>query len=101
MNKKLIRLTESDIHRIVKESVNKILNEIGDTPKGQLALGAVAGRANVRGNRNTEMAASNKAWDNSASGKVSGRHYDSGYELGKDMERDKQLKQRLASRLKN
>ena len=27
MNKKLIRLTESDIHKIVKESVNKILNE--------------------------------------------------------------------------
>ena len=27
MNKKLIRLTESDLHKIVKESVNKILNE--------------------------------------------------------------------------
>ena len=27
MNKKLIRLTESDIHRIVKESVNRILKE--------------------------------------------------------------------------
>ena len=26
MNKKLIRLTEQDLHRIVKESVNKILN---------------------------------------------------------------------------
>jgi hypothetical protein len=25
--KKLIRLTESDLHRIVKESVNRILNE--------------------------------------------------------------------------
>lgn len=33
MNKKLIRLTESDLHRIVKESVNRILNEIGDTVK--------------------------------------------------------------------
>lgn len=34
MNKKLIRLTESDLHRIVKESVKKILTEgenwIGD-----------------------------------------------------------------------
>ena len=100
MNKKLIRLTEGDLHRIVKESVNRVLNEIGDTPKGQLALGAVAGRANVRGNRNTEIAASNKAWDNSASGKVRGTHYDSGYELGKDMERDKQQKQYIASRLK-
>ena len=27
MNKKLIRLTESDLHRIVKESVNKTLKE--------------------------------------------------------------------------
>jgi hypothetical protein len=27
MNKKLIRLTESDLHRIVKESVNRILME--------------------------------------------------------------------------
>ena len=27
MDKKLIRLTESDLHRIVKESVNKVLNE--------------------------------------------------------------------------
>ena len=28
MNKKLIRLTESDLHRIVKESVNKIISEL-------------------------------------------------------------------------
>ena len=28
MNKKLIRLTESDLHRIVKESVNRVLNEV-------------------------------------------------------------------------
>ena len=32
MNKKLIRLTESDLHRIVKESVNRLLNEIGERP---------------------------------------------------------------------
>lgn len=28
MNKELIRLTESDLHNIVKEAVNKILNEM-------------------------------------------------------------------------
>ena len=28
MNKKLIRLTEVDLHRIVKESVNNVLNDI-------------------------------------------------------------------------
>jgi len=36
MNKKLIRLTENDLHRIVKESVNRVLyNEgLGDRFKG-------------------------------------------------------------------
>ena len=32
MNKKLIKLTESDLHRIVKESVNRILKEDDSTP---------------------------------------------------------------------
>ena len=44
MNKKLIRLTESDLHRIVKESVNEILNEIGGTPNGNFVLNAIRGR---------------------------------------------------------
>lgn len=44
MNKKLIRLTEQDLHRIVKESVNRVLNEIGDTPRGQYMLGRLQGR---------------------------------------------------------
>jgi hypothetical protein len=48
MNKKLIRLTENDLHKIVKESVHKIINEIGDTEKGQDALGQVHGRAIAR-----------------------------------------------------
>jgi hypothetical protein len=48
MNKKLIRLTESDLHKIVKESVNRIINEIGNTDKGQDALGQVRGRADKR-----------------------------------------------------
>jgi hypothetical protein len=30
MNKKLIRLTESDLHKIVKESVNRILSEMNE-----------------------------------------------------------------------
>ena len=33
MNKKLIRLTESDLHRIVKESVNRVLREDFDFGK--------------------------------------------------------------------
>lgn len=46
MNKKLIRLTESDLHRIVKESVNKILSEIGDTSRGCKMLGRAYHKAN-------------------------------------------------------
>lgn len=34
MGKRTVRLTESDLHNIIKESVNKVLNEIGDTPMG-------------------------------------------------------------------
>ena len=47
--KKLIRLTEGDLHRIVKESVKRALNEIGDTERGQYALGALAKRKQQRG----------------------------------------------------
>ena len=32
MSKKLVRLTEGDLHRIIKESVNKVLNEIHGMP---------------------------------------------------------------------
>lgn len=50
MNKKLIRLTESDLHKIVEKSVGKIINEIGDTPKGQRGLGALHARKVLRNN---------------------------------------------------
>ena len=38
MNKKLIRLTESDLHRIVKESVNKIVKEGFDEGMGVASM---------------------------------------------------------------
>ena len=44
MNKKLIRLTESDLHRIVRESVNRVIrskrsiNEMNDTNHANLWL---------------------------------------------------------------
>lgn len=34
MNKKLIRLTEADLHKIVKESINRILKEDGYSYNG-------------------------------------------------------------------
>lgn len=42
--KNTIKLTESQFKILVKESVNKVLKEIGDTPKGQKKLGALSMR---------------------------------------------------------
>ena len=42
--KKTIKLTEIELKSFIKESVNKVLNEIGDTPKGQKKLGALSMR---------------------------------------------------------
>ena len=48
MNKKLIRLTESDLHRIVRESVNNVITELFDSPKTQDVAGQLAKRASNR-----------------------------------------------------
>ena len=50
MNKKLIRLTESDLHRFIKESVNEVLNEIGDSEKSHEYLGTISGYYEAQGN---------------------------------------------------
>ena len=49
MAKRLIRLTEGDLHKIIKESVSKILNEVGNTPGGQRQLGRLANRKYCQG----------------------------------------------------
>ena len=48
--KKVIRLTESDLHRIVKEAVNKILiKEYGDKAETREKMGRAARRGVERG----------------------------------------------------
>ena len=42
MSKKIVRLTESDLHRIIKESVNNIINEAHVIDK-QFGMGGFAG----------------------------------------------------------
>ena len=49
--KRLIRLTESDLHKIVKESVNRILNEVGETEDGQDKLARLAAKKAVNGDK--------------------------------------------------
>ena len=44
MRKNRIRLTESQLQNIIKESVKNVLNEIGNTTDGQIALGALSAR---------------------------------------------------------
>lgn len=50
--RRVIRLTESDLHKIVAESVKQAINEIGDTPEGQKKLGAAAARRYERMKKN-------------------------------------------------
>lgn len=43
-NKKVIKLSEAQLHRVIKESVKKILRESGDTNRGQYMKGRKVGR---------------------------------------------------------
>lgn len=45
-NAKILRITESDLHRIVKECINSILNEDGATGCDNLMAGNLDGTAN-------------------------------------------------------
>ncbi len=50
-NQNLIRLTEEDLHNLVKESVEKIINEYGSPEQ----LGAIAARRTLRGKDSKEV----------------------------------------------
>jgi hypothetical protein len=97
MNKQIIRLTESDLHRLIKESVKNYLNEIGDTPRGNFALNAVRGRAAARPRYHNDKYgsvdarvkqqkiasdASDKAWDNYKKNPKLGFDNEAGYNYG-------------------
>ena len=44
MSKIYVRLTESELHNLVREKATQIIKEIGDTPLGQYHLGRLYGR---------------------------------------------------------
>ena len=50
--KKVIRLTESDLHNLIAEGVKNALNEVGNTPEGQNLLGRHDAVAKQRGYTN-------------------------------------------------
>lgn len=39
-----VRLTESDLHRIIREITKSVINEVGETPDGQRKLAALQNR---------------------------------------------------------
>lgn len=48
-NKNIVRFNEEQLNKMVRESIEKVLNEIGDTNRGQYMLGRLAGRQSVYG----------------------------------------------------
>lgn len=63
-----IRLTESDLHKLIKSCVDEALNEIGDTQRGQYALGCVAARNDLnmrKSYKNGDYASAQKYSNNS------------------------------------
>lgn len=44
-----IKLTEAELKQVVKEAAMKLINEIGDTPKGRRALARLSGRRMAQG----------------------------------------------------
>lgn len=53
MRKNRIRLSESQLHRVIKESVRQMLSEVDwNKPKWQYSLGALAGRKHNQGLQN-------------------------------------------------
>jgi hypothetical protein len=59
--KQRIRLTESKLRNLISESVRHCLNEIGDTHRGQYALGRVYGRK--RNDKFENERYQNMAWE--------------------------------------
>lgn len=78
--KKRRHLTESDLHRIVKESVNKIINEIGDTQRGQWMLGRLKNRQSNGGGKFARGINYNDAGDYAY--KANGNSYSDDYQQG-------------------
>ena len=63
-----IRLTEGDLHRIIRKCVNEALNEIGDTERGQYALGAAQSRRDFRQSQDYQRANQNGVRANRSNG---------------------------------
>lgn len=80
--KKIIRLTESDLHRIIENSINTVLNEIGDTDSGKDAIAQVQGRAAARIMKDPSHAAKYQKTYNDAENRLKGQKNGKGFQKG-------------------
>lgn len=78
--KQRIRLTESDLHRIIKESVKRVMNEAGDTKRGQYMLGRLKNRQSNGGGKFARGINYNDAGDYAY--KANGNSYSDDYQQG-------------------
>ena len=85
MSKIYVRLTESELHELVREKAAQIIKEIGDTPLGQYHLGRLAGRKmqqdDDKGYDDVHSYAFDKRW-NSDDYDPEGSEMDDAYEEG-------------------
>jgi hypothetical protein len=78
--KKIIRLTESDLHRIVRQ----VVNEIGDSATGQRLLGAAQQRAFGQGEYDKSNNIRKYAWNQrEKANKDDKRALNNGYDVGR------------------
>lgn len=84
MEKNIIRLTESELKEIIKESVEKIIKESGNTLRGQYLYGRAARRERKLGNneRAEELArhAHNKSLEQMLAKRKGGKYADDEFE---------------------
>lgn len=73
-NKHTVRSSEANLHRIVKESVKKIINEVGDTNRGQYMLGRLAAKKNAAKYYNTYAPEIQRAMEKRNIGKYANEH---------------------------
>lgn len=90
---KTVKLTEAELKKIISESVMNVLNEIGDTPRGQYKLGRLARRKLQQGDAaGADMvddyafdAQSNAYnWDNTFKGDFQNGRRDAAYRIGRN-----------------
>lgn len=87
MKKVVYRITEQDLHNIIMEGVKQALNEIGDTERGQYALGKLSRKYKDNGDMKKSKDFMDYAHEKQGDAFKKHPHYDpnKGHRLSKSM----------------